>query len=85
MAKSLPREKEIRPVRVEWVDSMGTAGWRDYSPADLRCTSVGILVDQNDERVVIANSVAHANQGTGYYHDVLEIPRAAVKRIRRLK
>lgn len=73
---------KIKPVRVEWVDSMGSSGWCNLrEPSNLTCTTIGHLVSKTVDRVTLAlNSNAH-----GLYGDHIEIPMCAVRRIRILK
>lgn len=71
------------PVFIEWVDSHSTSGWElTHEPKDLACISVGLLVQEYPDRIVIAQSHAAAN---GEYCDFMEIPRVAVKKLRRLR
>jgi len=70
----------VKPVYVEWIDSMGSGGWGIYKPGDMRCVSVGHLVQKTKDRVVIALSRSAHTDG-----DHMEIPMFAVKKIRRLK
>lgn len=77
------KPKTPRFVCIEWVDSHSTSGWQlDHEPIDLACISVGILIQDRPDRVVIAQSLAAAN---GEYCDFMEIPRVAVKRVKRLR
>jgi hypothetical protein len=75
-------------VRVEWVDSVGAAGWVDTSEAlrdaetdDLRHISVGFLIDDGDRYVLLALSSKPDGTKVG---DVMQIPRVAVLAIERL-
>ena len=75
-------KKKTIPVCVEWIDSMGCAGWGDYTPSNMNCVSVGFLVEKNKDRVILAlNKSLHV----GRHGDYMEIPLCAVKRIRKLK
>lgn len=73
---------KIKPVMVEWVDSMGSHGWGNLSePSNLSCFTVGQLVAKTPERVTVAlNQNSH-----GLYGEHIEIPMCAVKRIKHLK
>lgn len=73
---------DVVPVVIEWIDANSTAGWDlDHKPTPMRCISAGLLVEDRHDRVILAQSKA----GTGDYGDFLEIPRVAVKKLRRLK
>ena len=72
--------KKIKPVRVDWVDSMGHSGWRDYEPAEMSCVSVGMLYKENKDSIVIALNKSAYNHG-----DYMEIPKVAIKSITKLK
>lgn len=67
-------------VEVEWIDSMKSSGWHDFKKSDMRCRSVGILYDNTKDRIVIAQ-----NKSSVGFGDYMEIPKAAVTRIRKLK
>ena len=75
-------QKAVRMVHVSWVDSMGTSGWHNNidADADIRCESVGFLMDKTEKRVKIYMSKNAFQKG-----DVLEIPTVAVKKIKYLK
>lgn len=83
MSKARPvgAYKNLRPIMVEWVDSMASSGWGDpRTPADMRCVSVGHLVRRTKDRVHIA-----LNRSANSHGDHIEIPLCAVTRVRRLK
>ena len=73
-----------RPVRVDWLDSkQPVPGWQWVSeleaPTPARCTSIGFLVGESDEALVLAQSLADADdhehtQAGG----AMTIPRACV-------
>lgn len=80
--KDLYWKKSVKPVLVEWIDSMGKAGWvYEHEEADTRCTSVGHLVKSDKKSVILALNTAMV----GSYGDLITIPRSAVRRIRKLK
>lgn len=71
---------DVKPILVEWIDSMGQSGWGKHSEADLRCVTVGILIRKEADRIILAmNKSAHSH---GEY---MNIPLVAVRRIRKLK
>lgn len=64
-------------VRVDWIDSVGQAGWGDYNDdTDLYCVSAGHLVSKDRKRIVLA-----LNRSAYGYGDYITIPRVAVRRI----
>lgn len=72
----------VLPVVVEWVDSNSTGGWNDnHQPTDMSCVSVGLLVQELPDRIILAQS----REAGGWWGDFIEIPRVAVKKIRKLK
>lgn len=72
----------VVPVVVEWLDSNSTSGWgHDHKQTDLSCISVGLLVHEFRDRITLAQS----KEAGGDYGDFLEIPRVAVRKLRRLK
>ena len=80
-AKPTGAYANLRPVMVEWVDSISASGWGNLrEPEDMRCVSYGHLVEKTKDRVVIAQ-----NRCSGDHGHHMTIPAAAVTRIRRLK
>ena len=71
---------KYKPVAVYWLDSMGSAGWHTLKKSDLECVTVGHLYAKDKNRVTIA-----LNRSAYGYGDYMEIPRKAVRRIKRLK
>ncbi len=75
----------MKIVRVEWVDSAFAQGWMDIEQAKnhtiSHCTSVGILVHQDDEKITIMQSLSD-KQDAG---DGITIPKCSIKRMRMLK
>lgn len=69
------------PVLVEWIDSVQSIGWGElHEPSDLTCWSAGFLVSKTKDRVTLALNWDGAEHGM-----TMEIPRVAVKKIRKLK
>jgi len=74
--------KEVKRVEVQWVDSISSGSWHDYDKedVDMSCTSVGMLIENSKDRMVLAlNQSAY---GFGHY---ITIPKTAVRRVRKLK
>lgn len=71
--------KQNKPVVVEWDDSMSSSGWRDYEKSDMVCYTVGMLHKDEKDRVVIAQ-----NKSAYGFGDYMEIPKVAIKKIKRL-
>jgi hypothetical protein len=70
----------MKIVKVKWIDSMGTAGWGEGDSSDMRCCTVGILHKKTKKSVIIAlNQSAY---GRGHF---IEIPKVAIKKIKKLK
>lgn len=72
--------KKIKPVRVDWVDSIGADGWHDHQPSDMSCVTVGMLYNETKHSVVIA-----LNRSAYKHGDYIEIPKVAIKSITKLK
>jgi len=69
---------------VEWDDAYSKSGWTNPND-DLtisKCITVGLLLSENDDRVVVAQNASHTSGSIG---DILAIPRGCIKRIRELK
>ena len=74
------------PVCVEWQDSALEHGWVSYSreegqPAKLNCETAGYLMSEDDDRVVIAQSLS----ANGHAQNLLTIPRGAIVAIWHLR
>ena len=70
-------------VRVDWVDSAFTQGWQ-RSWAKVRtseCSTIGYLIEKTKEQVVVAMGI---NEDGGY-GEALAIPRANVRKVRKLR
>ena len=76
----------MKLVLVEWVDSCGENRWhakRDAaSLAISRCWSVGAVISENDDQIVIA---PNGDPAVGNVLYEMAIPRAAIKRMRNLR
>ena len=78
---------------VEWVDSTGEHGWsKDKGARELRedvATTVGFLVTEDKERVVMTPSTIHMPEGEFGHHArfdcVQAIPRCAIRKMRRVR
>lgn len=81
---------EPQMVRVDWTDSVTDGGWSDReeairraaAPDVMACTSVGFVIDDTPEYLLV---------GTSWMRDgdlvqgALQIPRVAVREVRRLR
>jgi hypothetical protein len=85
MTWKLPEKFEI--VRIHWTDTVCQEGWNNYqeveqfvdAPTDGHMESVGWLIDEDEERIVIAMS--HGNYQLG---ELLKIPRASITEVFKL-
>lgn len=69
------------PVIVSWIDSVQSLGCGElHSPSDMTCVSSGFLVSKTKDRITLAMNWDGAEFG-----QYMEIPRVAVKKLRRLK
>ena len=80
----------MKRVQVEWLDSMTDGGWSDRDdairraehPDVLRVTSVGYLIADTDEWLLLATSHGpHADIVQG----CVQIPREIVREVRELR
>lgn len=71
---------------VKWVDSGGRNSWMSMDEAErenvCQCESVGWIVSDNEERIVIVQSRDHSN---GTVHSTMTIPKVAVKSVQYLR
>lgn len=74
----------MKAVYLEWIDSSSERGWCNPTKnLDLTCKSVGILVEETADRLVIANS--HDANNEPMYTGVMHIPKVAITKRRALK
>lgn len=62
---------------IEWIDACGDGGWRRppfRKGVDLRVKSMGFLVEEDEDAVVIAGSIS----GVGSADNPMTIPRSAI-------
>lgn len=72
----MPRiDPDLKIYYVEWIDSTGDSGWRVYEKLDMRCTTVGFLVAEEEDSFSFAPSFAH---GTDAWDDRIQIPKIAI-------
>ena len=75
-----------RRVEVEWIDSGAELGWNDEETVLVSverkdyglCISVGYLVNEDDDKVALAQSIATSGKTTRQLGDVISIPKVAV-------
>ena len=76
----------MRLAIVEWVDSTFAQGWMGRDAIRLhqlsRSVTVGILVDENDEKITIMQSLSVDREQAC---DGITIPKSSIKRIRKLR
>jgi hypothetical protein len=70
-------------ILVDWIDSWTHFGWTDPLGLDVpyECRSVGYLLGETDASLVLAASLGENGRVSGH----ITIPKACVKRRRRLK
>lgn len=80
-----------RLVFVEWYDSASTDGWRKvgvHEPIDvedLLCSSVGWVVEESPDVLVISSHLSHKRGGEiNQIHSDMAIPKLAIKRVKTL-
>jgi hypothetical protein len=83
-------DRTFRRVQIEWVDSVSDGGWTTYDDAlsraetkgVLNCTSIGLLLSDSDEYVLLCTS--HMRDGD-LIQGCLQIPRCAVRDMKDLR
>ena len=79
--------KKSTMMFVEWVDSMGSPGWRnqrDIGTEAAVCQTAGFLVAESKTAITIACSRNLAEDSLPY-NDCISIPKCAIKRKRQLR
>ena len=73
-------------VCVEWIDSSSRFGWQDINEnVDLRVVSIGFLILEKKDRIVLAKSIALAPKNeVQSFHSQMHIPKCAIKKLRHL-
>ena len=73
----------MKIVYLEWVDVCSYSGWLDdSSEVDLEyIKTVGIVADENDDRIIITSSIATGSQN-GDYIGAVVIPKGWIKKRR---
>lgn len=73
----LAKKTSHRVAYVRWVDSAGPDGWTfDPLPIALEVLTVGWVLAEDAQRVVLSASVATGDDGQ--YHSPIAIPRCAI-------
>lgn len=77
----------MKLVLVEWDDIVTDGGWKPRSaPLELaKCFSVGVLIEDRKDAIVIAQSKASFDDGAHCVSDRCIIPKGCIKRMRKLK
>ncbi len=89
---------DIRYVHVEWVDSNSWNGWRgglaikdEAINETLKCESVGLLIEESEDRIVMASSLSFSMDFVTQkelfqnLNGVMAIPKCSIKSIHYLK
>lgn len=71
----------MHPVIVDWIDSVGASGWHRPEHSDMNCCSVGSLISKTKKSILLSQS----KDSRDMVNNVIEIPIAAILRIRKLK
>lgn len=82
-------ERTLKRVQVEWIDSVSAAEWlscddalaRACKPGVLDCTSVGLLLSDSDEYLLLCTSYMRDGD---LVQGCLQIPREAVREVKEL-
>ena len=73
----------MRIVKVNWTDSSIQHGWQgDINECCVAlCDDVGYLVDQDDEKIILARGISNA----GFFNSPLAIPKGCVISIKEMR
>lgn len=80
------KKTKLKCVSVEWVDSSSEHGWatgEGSSKQSLACHSVGYVVEDTPERLVISGH--YAEEVTHSWHSPMAIPKVAIVSLKRFK
>lgn len=79
----------LKPVLVHWIDSCGEGGWqqvrdaqRDAREVSLEARSVGFVIDETDDWLLLAMGEMHAAK---VVHDTMQIPKVAIREVIQLR
>lgn len=73
----------MKIVIVQWDDTFADVGWSNNELNPISIASVGVIIQEDDKKVVLAGMVGTA--GLEDYNCRQAIPRGCIKRIRYLK
>lgn len=77
--------KKLRRIEVDWEDSGSAGGWesrKDSAKKDvLLCRSIGYVIRSDEKCIILSQSQCAVGDRVS---DTITIPRACVKRVRRL-
>ena len=77
----------LLPCYIEWLDSAGYTGWRDQEEVALlapyRCRTTAFIVQETEEHLIITHTETYGIDPSfkKMYHDLLLIPRCAIRRL----
>lgn len=81
-------QSALSPVKVIWVDSHCWPTWEDAqeisktaASASLKCMSVGMLVSDEEDRIVITQSVSFDGPDVRNMANTLAIPKSCIQKI----
>ena len=66
---------------VSWIDSMATHGWTNEYSKPASITSVGYVIEDNEQGIVLTESINHVPDSRKY-GCVTAIPRSAIRKTR---
>ena len=76
----------MRTVLVRWSDSCSWSGWHDKASIEREpetvhnCCTVGILINEKDGVITVAQSVSPSSYG-----DLITIPKSSIKKVYTLR
>lgn len=74
-------------VEVEWIDSNSVTGWHPETealmdierPDHMLCCSIGYVIHEDENKLVITNGFAAQGAGLRDVGDVMSIPKVAIR------
>lgn len=75
-------EVKHKIAHVIWEDSSETYGWHDIEPLSAEpvwCVSVGFIIRQTKEAIVLALSLGNLGSGMNQANGIMTIPKSAIR------
>lgn len=67
-------------ILIEWLDALAQGEWHEAKREDLRCTSVGYVVYEDDEQIELAGTITH-----GMCNNSITLPKKMILKRKEIK